>query len=129
MILLETGDRLETLARLWHEHQDRMTYNELKGTLEFSRMRPTDYRHNKAVKVTNPLHTDDEFQCELRRRKILRTFDEYCSRQMEKPENMDKVKKEGNVNVDQDSNLTKSEMRGLKSLKKRIKAGELGRPD
>ena len=49
-ILLETGNRLDTLANIWVQNKDRLIYNELEGTINFTSRRLTDYRHNKSVK-------------------------------------------------------------------------------
>ena len=70
-ILAGSKSRLEALSTLWNEHRDRLIYNELEGSVKFSDVRPTDYRHNKTVKLPEPFNLDDEFYCEVRRKKIL----------------------------------------------------------
>jgi len=118
-IYMESGNRLDTLTRLWTENRERLIYDEISGSVDFSTMRPTDYRHNKSVKLPKPIDSDGEFGCELRRRKILTTFDQFDKMHM-------KAELDDN-NIDHclESNLTKKEQQGLRSLKKRIKKNEL----
>ena len=131
VIFRETGDRITTLSRLWRENKHRLIYNEIEGVMCFDQRRPTDYRNNKFIKLPKPLGYDEEFLCEVRRRKIMNTFKKYKTIYEEEAarKKMTPLKK-GNHNYtksqcSQESNLTKKELRGLKSLKKRIKDGEI----
>ena len=130
-ILLETGDRLKTLAKLWENNSGRLVYNELTGSVNFTQRRPTDYRHNKGVKLPGPLDPDGEFSCELRRRKFMKAFNTFdkdtvgeVETQKELVQSKEKLNKPRTTQMPE-SNLTKREQAGLKSLKKRMKAGEL----
>ena len=126
LIHKESGDRLKTLQKLWEAESDRMTYNQIAGSLDFTQRRPTDYRHNKNVKLPKPLDTDSEFSCEFRRRKILEAFDNFqkTMKDQTRVANITTEKKRGKTRH-KDTNLSRKEEAGLKSLKERIKSGEL----
>ena len=53
--LSETGDTVETLTKLWLNYKSRLIYNEIEETVDFSQRRPTDYRHNKYIRLPKPL--------------------------------------------------------------------------
>ena len=76
-ILVETQNKTETLSRLWLDNQDRLVYNEITGRANFSKRRPTDYRHNKLIKLPRHIDADNELACETRRRKIMSTFKKF----------------------------------------------------
>ena len=78
MVLVDTGfDRKKTLQILWKQHSDRKVYNKIKKDLSFKKRRPTDYRHNKRLKLPRSLKADLEFYCEFKRRKFMESYRNY----------------------------------------------------
>ena len=90
----------------------RQVFNEDEMLIDYTRKRATDCKHNTHVKLPGPKSTKVEEGIEYRRmvwRRIFRDFkDQYAD--------------EKGI---QESNLTENEERGLKKLKKRVKAGEI----
>ena len=130
--LLKT-DRIE---QIWNENEDRFIYNPVKGSVNFNRARPTDYVLNKHTNLPKPLKIDQEIECEIKKREILKAFNEFKTernkdqqrKRKKKNINTNKIKvkkKKENFEMSNMSNLTESEKRGLRSLLKRIKAGEI----
>ena len=87
-------------------------FNEDEMTIDYSRKRATDCKHNTCVKLPGPKNIKVEEGIELRRLTWRKIFRDY----------MKEFTDERGV---QESNLTEGESRGLKSLQKRVKEGEL----
>ena len=131
--------RLSRLSDIWSDTKDQFAYDPISRTLDFNGVRPTAYKHNKHVKLPQPLNIDEEFKCEFRRREYLRVLKEYkdtvgqdyIKRKMKGENTKNKIADRDNVhkrknNVkDEILNLPVSERIGLKSLSKRVKTGNL----
>ena len=91
----------------WEENAGNMVFNCKSKTLDLGNLRATSYKHNKVVYMPKSYNTERESIHANRKNEMIRVFN--------------KVAKEG-VN---DSNLSKSEIAGLKSLKSRIQSGDL----
>ena len=143
----------DELYNLWDQYKDRYVYNPMTNTVNFSRRKPTDYKLNKFVHLPRPLDSEGEFQCELRRRKYIKAYEKYISWLSDKEEKRlrGSHKKENNETTTvnkppggeerinkrskktnakgkrklEDNNLTKREIKGLESLKKRVMEEEI----
>ena len=142
-------DRLTKLHELYLENKNRFTYNPTERSISFQKRRATEYKLNKSVKLPKPLNSDQEFECEVRRREFLQSFYEYTNIQekrkrkgrKERGKAVDNKKMKGtqreikrtqsvtgknkNKKKDEYINLSRYEIVGMESLKKRIKAGEI----
>ena len=113
MSLIEEGEKgrlEEAMEEL--EARSRQIYDGQEKVLDFGNLRATDAKENKRVKFPKALSPVEEAKMEVRRvtwAKIYNDFEqEMCD--------------EDGI---QESNLTREEEMGLKSLKKRVKDGEL----
>ena len=91
----------------WEENVGNMVYNGKSRSLDLGNLKATNYKHNKVVYMPKNYNAEKESIHANRKNEMLRTFN--------------RVANEG-VN---DSNLSKSEISGLKSLKNRIQTGNL----
>ena len=95
------------------EAKSRMTYHGDKRSLNMARRKVTDCKGNSRVIFPKKMcDLDFESRLDMFRLEAMGIFQEY-------------VKKNCNDNGKQQSNLNKSQSRGLKSLRKRIKEGEI----
>ena len=94
-------------AQLLEENRYRETFNPDEKSLNFKRLRATDIKNNPRVQLGEPRPTREEADLKYRGNVIDKVVEEF-KRDTKKP-----------------SNLTPSELRGIKSLQKRSKAGEL----
>ena len=116
---MEDINRKQDLMRVWQENEDRFIHNPLSNSIDFRNYRPTDYTLNKRIHMPKPMKVDQELECEIRRRDYMRVFDNYIN---------EKIPSNANTKGQTDGstvNLTTSEKRGLKSLRARMKRGEL----
>ena len=90
------------------EAKSRMVYDKSTYTLDPSKMRATDYKYNRYVTLPKPGCPQTEAMHEMRRKELLSAFDKF------------KLDKRSGS-----SNLSQAEVRGLKSLQKRVASGEL----
>ena len=128
--------RTDTLQKIFEENEQRFTFNPIEKTVKFTHKRPTDYKLNRHVKLPRPLSTDQEFECETRRRSYIKAFRKYECLSTNKKESMGTGNSEPKT-VDEHSyknkkgclnkyiNLTKNESVALESLKARVKNKEL----
>ena len=100
----------ENIDELWEINAGRMVYNYKDRTLNLGNMQATSYKHNKTVFLPSPESPSKEIAHEFRKREMNRVFKRIVN---------DHFKGEG------DSNLSSAEVKGLKSLKRRISKGEL----
>ena len=132
-----------SLEEIFQECRDRLIFDPLMNTVDFSQTKPTDYKLNRSVILPAPLENDKELECELRRSGFMKAFDEYQVEHSDrrilskggKSGQMNKTKKKKvNSILDQGKkgvfnkdplNLTKNEIKAMKTLKDRIKEGEL----
>ena len=76
----------DRLLNLWQDNKEKYVYNPLTNKASFARRKPTDYKMNKFVHLPRPLHGDEEFLCETRRRKYLKAYERYLEILKEKEE-------------------------------------------
>ena len=110
--------RITALEEQWKSVEKSLVYDPLKNRLNFNNRRVTDYKHNKKVILPGPMTSDLELESELRRKLYLKSFNEYIQKEEIQPKDRKNTKKEI-------LNLSKNELKGLDSLKKRIKNNEL----
>ena len=127
----------ELLKKIWEAEAHRYVYNPFDKEIDFSRRRPTDYKLNSRINLPKPLPTDDEFQCEVRKRLYKGTFEQFTQENKnvnERGTTVISTKKEEMLNLNKDRNarvkkrfmnLTKIEKEGMISLKKRIKDNDI----
>ena len=101
----------EESRRAEEEEKTRQTFDPIKQELDMRKRRATDMNDCVRVTLPKPLKVQEEAKIELRRELHVKIFLDYIR---------DKTK-----DGEQMSNLSDSEMRGLKSLLKRIKNQEL----
>ena len=123
-------EKLDRLYCMFNTCKDRYIYNPVKNSIRFSGRRATDYKHNKSIRLPKPLSNDQEFECEIRRRKYQETFDGYLKNVRRKKhaveDNEGQVLSGKNIKSNKDIiNLNKVQKEALKSLSKRIKDGEI----
>ena len=94
------------------EIQSRTVFNEEDMNLNYGRKRATDCKHNTAIKLPGPKSRKLEEGIEYRRMAWKKIYWDFRN----------ELTDEEGV---QESNLTESESKGLKKLKKRVKNGEL----
>ena len=70
-------DRLDAIYKIYSENRRRYTYDPFLKTINMNFRRVTDYKLNKNITLPKPLDTDEEFNCERRRRAIMGAFREY----------------------------------------------------
>ena len=85
----------------------------VQGSMDFSRMKATDMKQNKRIFLLKDLGKELEAKMEVRRMEGSKFFDE-CMKILQDEES-------GKT----EDNLTPSERRGLDSLRKRVKEGEI----
>ena len=131
-------EREELLEQLWKEERKRLVYDQVDNKIDFRKRRPTDYKHNKRVKLPSAASTDLEFECERRRREYLHGLELFLVEKDKEKEKEDKHntgkkkhtttverKKHTETRKNEVQNLTEEENKGLKSLNKRVTDGEL----
>ena len=135
--------REKKIREIWNKSKNRYVYNPIEKSISFSKRRPTDYKLNKFIHLPKPLSNEQEFYCEMRRRRyeqVLETYQKHtekkntskgptdntrkekCGKKKMEIRNKEEVKRRKMVG---ELNLSKRERNGLKSLKERIKEGEL----
>ena len=96
-----------------------MVYNHKDKVLNLANIQACSYKHNKDIFLLNPESPKKETAHEFRKQEMglifnrIKNFDSKVNSKLNS----------GRINVE--SNLTPAELRGLKSLKKWIKSGEL----
>ena len=101
----------QSTVMVWEENSGKMLYDMKSKTLNLANMQATAYKHNKEVFLPNPESPSKETSHEFRKREMLSLFDRASK----------SISDKGKVN----SNLSTSELKGLKSLRNRISKGEL----
>ena len=92
--------------------QNRMIYDPCERVFDGRKRRVTDLKECARVTLPKPLSAEEESKIEVRKRTQKEVFEKFR-------------KMNTNSRGEQTSNLNESEQRGLKSLKKRIKEGEI----
>ena len=105
-------DKLKAEHIKWLEKKGELIYDFEDNTLDFGRSKPTRWKGNKRISLPKSGSASLEAYFEIRRREASRTFDE-C------------LKILGKGKDTKHDNLDKEEKEGLKSLKERVKSGEL----
>ena len=142
------------LIELYSECKDRYIYEPVKNCIDFGARRATDYKLNRSVILPKPMDSERELQCELRRTSYLKAFEEYIKDVEGTPEDkvkferkntkletkrgvgekfkkvkklkpeFKKVRKRTKAAIDP-INLSVEEVKALKSLKDKVKEGEI----
>ena len=94
------------------EAEGRQVYDTATKTFDYSKKRTTDLKENSEVKLPLPCDPMTESAINVVKKKIMDVFRHY-------------KKKECDNEGRQETNLSKSELKGLNSLKKRVAEGEL----
>ena len=99
-----------------------MVYNLKTKSFDFGNLRATSYKHNKQVFLPEPESADKETNHEFRKSEMRRVFNRAVSNSKAKSSKYKPIQSDkGSGSVE--SNLTKDESMGLRSLKQRIKEG------
>ena len=98
-------DEEETIAK------NEMVYDPVNREYDARRMKVTNLTENTRITLPRPLKPIREAEIEIRRREYLRVFE--------------KFKKEETKKGKQETNMTEKERKGLDSIKKRVKSGEI----
>ena len=101
----------------WLEASSKMPFDELNKAIDLGNLPASRYKHNKEICLPNLQDAKLEAAHQTRRTELKRVFDRVS---LSKPADI----KPQNSNYTE-SNLTPNEIEGLKSLRKRIKNGEL----
>ena len=118
----------ESEAVLKEEARSKLVYNKGEGVLDLGNLKSNEYKFNKYINLPKASSTHLESMHEYRRSNMLETFDKVCSAQSTKRSKDVKMQNDPLNPIKKprfESNLSKSEQRGLKSLKKRVQSGEL----
>ena len=107
----EEQERIEDIAYM-EEARSRLVFDAESKKVDFRRSRFTDVKQNGKIYLPGPLPNNLESEIEMRRVAWGASYDHHVN----------SIQDEEGVN---DDNLTPQEARGLKSLQKRVKAGEL----
>ena len=107
----EEKRRIEEIAEL-EAVKSRMVFDQDDLTLDMRKQRCTDVKHNSRIILPAPLTTKQEGELIMRRVEWESIFDQY-------------VREFCDEDGIQESNLTDSEARGLKTLQKRVREGSL----
>ena len=130
----ELNDHESELNGLWEKERQNLVFDPLINRIDFRRRRPTDYKHNKRIFLPKAASLDVEFDCEKRRRLFIKCLEDLKKeRDIYENENKragsedvkDTVNETGTHDRKKIDNFSKSEMRGFKSLMKRVSDGEL----
>ena len=110
-------DNTEEIEKLEEEMnildaRSRQIFSDDEMMIDFGNLRATDCKENKRVKFPKPLTAKEEAEIETRRIVYGNIFDEFVGEMCD----------EKGV---QEANITSEEEKGLKSLKRRVKSGEL----
>ena len=107
-VTLEDPESKKSKEELVQENEHREPYNHRTKTLDFRGIRPTDVKNCPRVKLSGPRSQREEMELGTKHKVMLKNTKEYIRTLEEQPDN-----------------LTKSERRGLRKLKKRVDAGEI----
>ena len=94
------------------EAKTRLPYDPIRLELDLKKRKVTDLKDNSRIILPKPLRVTEEAKISIRGEAFEKVFKEYVN------ENCDKKGK-------QEPNLSKSQMRGISKLKKRVKEGEI----
>ena len=101
---------LELMEKL--DAEGRRVYDPINKVFDHGNKRATDMTENKKVTLPKPCDNHTESSIEILRKKIMETFKEYR-------------RKNCTEKGEQETNLTRKELRGLRKLKKRIRNKEI----
>ena len=94
-----------------------LIYDKASKSLDMGKLRATEYKFNKFVCLPKAENVEREALHEVRRNKMVELFEKATANKNKKADS----KKDSNV----ESNLSKAEQEGLKSLQKRVKNREI----
>ena len=100
-------------------------YDPFKKEIDFRYRRPTDYKLNKRIFLPRPLNELDEFQCEIKRRRYAKVFDDFDKENTGPKDEAKKMTMKEKKNDHHFLNLSFKERKGLRTLNDRINKGEI----
>ena len=104
---------------LWESCSGKMVYNMKNKSLDFGNLSAPKYKYNKRICMPDPESPELEVCHEVRRTEMTRIFNRFMNDGQKTNKHLKGTQSHEN------SNLTRDELIGLKSLKKRIKSGEI----
>ena len=108
--------------------RENQIYDPISNRVNFNNRKVSEYKHNKKITLPGPMPTDKEVEGEQRRKLYLQAFEDYKKeikggKQASKSMNSRSTRNPKNLR--QIENLTLEENKAIRSLKRRIKEGEL----
>ena len=100
----------------WTERKSQLVYDFSEGSLDPRRLRATNYKFNRSTNLPKPCSASVEAKHELRKSEALHVFDKTVSIN---------PKSNSKVPYASKSNLNPNELKGLKSLQKKVADGNL----
>ena len=100
----------------WAERKSQLVYDFSEGVLDPTKLRATNYKFNRSSNLPKPSSATVEAKHELRKSESLQIFDKTVSIN---------PKSKSKVPFACKSNLNSNELKGLKSLQKKVAAGDL----
>ena len=132
--LLDTSTDSVAIRAEKEEAKSTMVYLRSERSLDLGKMRATNYKYNKHVYLPKNDSTEKEALHEVRRMTMLDCFKKVTGGgkdgnnvRKKKDKDLEKEKKENGSEREKKikSNLSKSEIAGMKSLKKRVENGDI----
>ena len=113
------SELISNTNNLWESYSGKMVYDMKSKSLDFGNLSAPKYKYNKRICMPDPESPELEVCHELRRTEMNRIFNRFIN-------DGQKTKKYlKGTQSHENSNLTREELIGLKSLKQRIKSGEI----
>ena len=110
------GQTKYDLNQDWAERRSQLVFDFCEGSVDPGRLRATDYKFNRSTNLPKPSSAELEAKHELRKMESLKIFNKAVSTNS---------KSSSNTPLPCRSNLSPGELRGLKSLQKRVASGEI----
>ena len=113
------------IDQIWEENAGKMVYNIKSKTLDFGNLSAPKYKYNKDIFMPDPESPQVEVLHELRRTEMNRIFNRACCKSSPSKQSKDAIPAKNKINGSSEINLSKNEINGLKSLKKRVEQGNI----
>ena len=110
---------MEQTSLDWESKRGQLVYDFMDCNLNPNRLRATDYRFNRSSNLPKPQEAGLEIKHELRKSESIKVFDKLF------PNPAGDSSKANHLNFANKSNLSPNELKGLKSLQKRVASGEI----
>ena len=105
--------------------QSRMIYNKGNRCLDMGNLRASDYKYNRYIHLPKSTDAQKETLHILRKEEMKKVYMRVKKQLDERERKKDGGGKEGEKTCNQSTNLTKEEIEGLKSLRRRVKEGSI----